>query len=183
MKRNGFTLIELLMVISIIIMITSMTVIMLPTMLKGQGLKQSGYLIKNAFSQARQLAASERLMHFIYFMPDKGTMLLYEDTDDDKKFNRDTDTQVAPPIKLSKDVIFLSENECPPLFKIKDPYVAFRNDGSIIFPNGVEDLPLDPNPNDTNTDIILVDSKKRPGKVFLDIEASGIIRKIIYKPE
>jgi hypothetical protein len=146
-------------------------------------LKRSGYVDKNAFSQARHLAASERLVHFIAFAPDDGEMAIYKDSNNNNTFEPAEDKMVGPAIKLEKGVVFVSGDNCPPLFKLKTPYIKFKDDGSVIFPDNVTDLPLSPQPTDSNTDIVLAYKDKRPGRVFLDIESSGIIRKIIYKPE
>lgn len=182
MKTKAFTLVELLMVISIIILIVSITVIMLPN-LKPSGLKGSAILVRTAFSRTRQLASSERLMYFIYFIPDKGIMLLHKDTDEDSEFNQDNDERVGQPVRLSPEIIFASGTDGPPIFDLDIPYVGFRRDGSIKFPDGVEDLSMGNPPSEETSDIILINEKDRPGKIFLDIEGSGIIRKIYYQPE
>lgn len=189
--KTGFTLIELLVVVCIIVLITSMTVLTLRTMLGDEGLKQSALIVKNAFEQTRQLAASERMMYFLAFIPDKkgtGQMQVYKDSDEDNMFSQDSDKDepVGIPIELSQGIIFVSGSNGPALFQSDKPYVGFYANGSVMLPSGVPDLAMPNDPRsltDANADIVLAHKKDRPARVYLDIDVVGTIRKTYYKQE
>lgn len=187
--RNGFTLIELLVVLCIIVLITSMTVVTLRTMLGDEGLRQSALIVKNAFEQTRQLAASERMMYFLAFIPDKkgtGQMQVYKDSDEDNIFNPDGDKDepIGNPIELSPGIIFVSGSSGPPLFQLDKPYVGFYANGSLMLEVEDKRMPNDPRTlTDAEADIVLSHKKNRPARMYLDIDIIGTIRKTYYKQE
>ncbi|MBI3272337.1 MAG: prepilin-type N-terminal cleavage/methylation domain-containing protein [Planctomycetes bacterium] len=89
-RRAGFTLMELLIVIGIIIMLTAMSFGMLSGFLRGSTVKQAGRILQGQFFKARQLAASQRMYHFMRIetsIERASTIRIYADTNLNRTFN------------------------------------------------------------------------------------------------
>jgi len=182
-ESRGFTLIELLVVIGIIILIASMSLVYLPNLMRGEGLKQGGQLIDGLFRQARQLASNKRQMHFLVFYPDKGMIRMYEDTDMDNTFAKAKDKPVGDAVILPKGVEFVTGTDGPPLFRLPEPWLGFRSGGSIMLPTGISDLALANPPTEDSADIVLK-QKGRSSKLLIDfVTFSGIIRAMVPREE
>lgn len=170
----GFTLIELLVVIAIMMIALAIAIPFINSM-SGNSLKNSAQIVKAVFMRTAQYASTQGVMYFISFDKENSTMSIYEDFDEDNKFDKTKDKQVGETVTLLKGVTF---SDMAPLFKEDDVYVGFKSNGSLVLPEGVSDLSLGQNPAE-EADIIL-EQKGKPGKMYLDftITTGRIIRMV-----
>jgi Tfp pilus assembly protein FimT len=144
--RRAFTLLELLVVITIIIIMTTISILMLGMFLQGQRVKSGGRIVMAAFNKARQLAASERVWHFLVF--DTNTtpqqLVIWRDNSRDFRLqynvawtpsqpaNVDKPADGQDPIVLPDNVVFLTRSTNNALWNLSPmPHLAFRADGTI----------------------------------------------------
>lgn len=125
--RRGFTLIELLVVIVIIGMIAGIALALMNPFFKGEGVRQGAIQCQAAFQQAKLLAASLRVVHFVVFIekvnPDGskyGILEIHRDGDPtknlppNKTYDGDSDIGTADadpaievkPLELPRNVTF-----------------------------------------------------------------------------
>ena len=124
-RRKGFTLLELLIVIILIVILAGVTVAMMNTFFRGQGTRQAATQVVIAFSNAKQLAANTRVMHFLVFFnvdttgdgtPESGTIEIHKDVNGNRQYDgdfnsttMDADTAIeGKPMALPKHVKFES---------------------------------------------------------------------------
>lgn len=198
--RMGFTLIELLVVVAIIIIIATVSLVLVQTLTKGQAVKSAGRITQGAFSKARQLAAAERVTHFLVFTNGTdsatgmvtGRMEVHRDVNRDNVYQAATDLIRDQPILLPKGLRFrlrgANQNPQP----ATPAWLAFLADGSIVqdgtyFPN--PDIPSSQfdadfgagNMTAARSDITIEQSSGVPGKVYLDFTPpTGKLRKLVY---
>ncbi|MEK7449209.1 MAG: prepilin-type N-terminal cleavage/methylation domain-containing protein [Planctomycetota bacterium] len=183
-RPPGFSLIELLVVIGIIMMLSSISLIFISGFLKDERLKQGGLIVQSVFRKSQQLAATQRQMHFLVFETDKSLMVIYKDTNENQIYDAATDEQVDESIILPKEIKFLTGVQGPPLFRLTQPYLGFRSDGSLMMPTGVSDQSMVHPPKADKTDIVLEQKNKPKSKMYLDYTAlTGKIRKMILYTE
>ncbi|MBI2900645.1 MAG: prepilin-type N-terminal cleavage/methylation domain-containing protein [Planctomycetes bacterium] len=132
MKRSrGFTLLELLVVIIIIVILASVAIVMASMFLRGQGVRQSAMTIRQTFARARQLAVTQRVIHWVTFYKIAGTnnagMRLYRDNGDGVLTGWPTPSDPLvenDPIELPRHVDY----------HLNVSYVGFTPSGTALFP-------------------------------------------------
>lgn len=65
--RGGFTLIELLVVIIIIVILAGVTIALMGSFFRGQGVRQGASIVSQAIAEAKQAAAKSHRVHFLVF--------------------------------------------------------------------------------------------------------------------
>lgn len=202
--RRAFTLIELLVVIAIIIIIATVSLVLIQSLTKGQSVKSGGRITQGAFSKARQLAAAQRVTHFLVFANGTdpstgmvtGRMEVHRDVNRDNVYQAATDVIVDQAIMLPKGLRFRlrGANNYPQ--QATPAWLAFLSDGSIV-PDGqggagyfpVNDVPSSQYDADfgsgnmtwTRADLTIEQSSGSPGKVYMDYTApTGKLRKLVY---
>jgi len=65
--RRGFTLIEMLVVIIIIVILAGVTIALLGTFFRGQGVRQGAQIVSQVIAEAKQAAAKTHRVHFVVF--------------------------------------------------------------------------------------------------------------------
>ena len=201
---KGFTLIELLVVIAIIIIIATVSLVLIQSLTKGQSVKSAGRITQGAFAKARQLAAAQRVPHFLCFANGTdpasgmttGRMEIHRDVNRDGIYQPATDTIVDQAIEIPKGLRFRlrGANNYPQ--QATQAWLAFLSDGSIVpdsqyvagyFP--VPDIPSSQYDSDfaagnlvwNRCDICIEQSSGAPGKVYLDYAGpTGKLRKLVY---
>ncbi|MEK7866130.1 MAG: prepilin-type N-terminal cleavage/methylation domain-containing protein [Planctomycetota bacterium] len=202
--RRAFTLIELLVVIAIIIIIATVSLVLIQSLTKGQSVKSGGRITQGAFAKARQLAAAQRVTHFLVFANGTdpatgmatGRMEVHRDVNRNNVFD--------PPYANSADVIVDQAIMVPKGLRFRlrgannypqqstPAWLAFLSDGSIVqdatyFPN--PDVPSSQYDADfgagnltwSRADLTLEQSSGAPGKVYLDYTPpTGKLRKLVY---
>jgi len=63
----GFTLIELLVVIIIIVILAGVTIALMGSFFRGQGVRQGASIVSQAIAEAKQAAAKSHRVHFLVF--------------------------------------------------------------------------------------------------------------------
>ena len=88
-STSGFTLFEMLIVIMIIVLVAGASVAMLNVFFRGQGVRQGAMLLTQAFTRCKQLATTERKVHFLAFTngPDSGRVSTYVDGNANHQFD------------------------------------------------------------------------------------------------
>ena len=169
---TGFTLIELIVVISIIVLMTSISMVFVSKFIKSENLKHGGLILRTTFMKVRQLAATQRIMHFLVFEPNTSSMTIYKDINGNQTWDKNTDEQVDETIGLPEGISFLSGHDGPPLFNLPEPYLylGFRTDASLMMPTGISDQSLVHPPKIKETDIVLKQKNQPKTKMYIDFE-------------
>ncbi|GEM_PF-2070374 len=202
--RRAFTLIELLVVVAIIIIIATVSLVLIQSLTKGQSVKSGGRITQGAFAKARQLAAAQRVTHFLVFMngQDPATGLWSGRIEVHRDVNRDN--VYNPPYANSPDIIVDQAISLPKGLRFRlrgagnlpqqaaPAWLAFLSDGSIVqdgtyFPN--PDIPSSQydadfgagNMSSARSDLTIEQGSGAPGKVYLDYAPpTGKLRKLVY---
>ena len=175
---SGFTLIELMVVITIMMIALAIAIPFINSM-SGNPLRNSAQIVKAVFMRTAQYATTQGVMFFIAFNKENSSMAIYEDANEDNKFDKSADKQVGETVILSKGILF---SDKAPLFKEDEVYVGFKSNGSLILPAGISDLSLGQDSGE-EADIIL-EQKGKPGKMYLDFTiTTGRIIRAVYKED
>ncbi len=201
---RAFTLIELLVVIAIIIIIATVSLVLIQSLTKGQAVKSAGRITQGAFAKARQLAAAQRVTHFLCFANGtdpvtgmtSGMMEIHRDVNRDGIYQPATDTIVDQAISIPKGLRFHLRGATFYPQQATQAWLAFLSDGSIApdgryvagyFPD--PDIPSSQYDGDfaagtlvwNRSDICIEQSSGAPGKVYLDYtQPTGKLRKLVY---
>lgn len=197
---KAFTLIELLVVIAIIIILATVSLVLIESLTKGQSVKSAGRITQGAFAKARQLAAAQRVTHFLCLANGTdaasgmttGRMEIHRDVNRDNIYQQATDTIVDQAIEIPKGLRFHLRGAPNFPQQVDQAWLAFLSDGSIIqdgryFPN--PDIPSSQYDADfaagnlvwNRSDLCIEQSSGAPGKVYLDYTPpTGKLRKLVY---
>lgn len=200
--KSGFTIVELLVVVTIILVLVTGSISLLGVFMRGQGLKQAARVVSQQFMNARQKAASEKVVIFLVIDTKKQAMRVYRDTDPDgpggpKTYDRtlvlagpDADVQDGEELPLPKNVEFACDQAyaagvtCQTTAAAFKPagtpfVVAFYPDGSCVMPGAK----LGWGPDAATADLALVQAGQT-AKEYLDVNpGSGKVRKDAFRTE
>ncbi|MBI3097468.1 MAG: prepilin-type N-terminal cleavage/methylation domain-containing protein [Planctomycetes bacterium] len=191
-RRNerGFTLIEMLVVVAIIILVVTMSLAMLNT--RNTAPRQAGTLVQAAFTYARQVASSERVIVWLVFMPrvedgvnvyDRIALCRDTGTNPGVWDPGDANDMIDAPIALPKAAQF--DVASSPLLAGAGgaaARISVRPDGSVLFPTGTPDLTWTAGATQADLVIALKQAPVGARKLFMDISSiTGMFRRIEYQ--
>jgi prepilin-type N-terminal cleavage/methylation domain-containing protein len=188
-RGAGFTLIELLVVIIIIVILASVSIALLGSFFRGQGVRQGAQIVSMTIAEAKQAAAKTHHVHFVVFSKTKteGWMEIHTDNiqnpdgiyqgDQDSTTNDNDPALPGGRIDLPKHVQF----DYAPM------WIALTPSGYCYFSGGFKEIQASTFDNVMNGaspsaigDIILkVDNQ--PYYMCMDLDrASGKIRRSFF---
>ncbi len=190
-RRGGFTLVEMLVVIIIITIIAGASVMLVNSILRGQGVKQGAVLVQQAVAQAKQMTAATRRVHFLVFSPlnRDGWLEIHEDTNGDGLYQGDQDPQSQDTDKMVDGV----RADLPQwvVFETAPAWAGFQPSGYMTLYNSsgglfaeVQASQFDmimngPNPNAIGDVVLGITG--RPYKMCQDLDrASGKVRRHFF---
>lgn len=134
-QSRGFTLMEMLVVIVIIVIVATASVAYFGLFGDSEAVKGGATIVKQAFRQARMLAATERVIHWLEFEPgpEGKTMMIRRDE------NRNRTYEAADPY-VEGQVIQLPQNV---YFRRRPDWAGFTPDSFLRYPGGYSDVSFD----------------------------------------
>lgn len=182
----AFTLIEMLVVISIIVVVTSLSVSALSVFLRGQNVKAGGRIVQTTFLQARQLAATKRVMTWLDFNPNTHIMTLWEDDGNGQWDDPEPAAfLVGKPEPLPRTVEFDTSANSGLFNGISDTrQIGFFPDGRLKPGSGTSlDKAFTPDATPGTADIILL-QKGQTSRLYMDVDKfTGKVRKLAFRVE
>lgn len=174
-REGGFTLFEMLIVIMIIVLVAGTSIATLNTFFRGQEVKQGAGLVSQAFTRCKQLASTERRVHFMVFdnVGDAGRIQTFVDANSNHVYDPKTDKEIpGAPVDLPRFVKFAESPK----------WIGIEPNGYCVFNAGFREV----SSGDFEGEIaagrpvgdIILQLEGRPYKMCMDVErASGKLRK------
>jgi prepilin-type N-terminal cleavage/methylation domain-containing protein len=140
--RAGFTLIELLVVIIIIVILAGVTIALMGSFFRGQGVRQGASIVSQAIAEAKQAAAKSHRVHFLVFskMKTEGWMEVHiaNPLNTTGIYNGDQDSSTNDPDPaLPGDRIDLPKHVW---FDYAPVWIAFTPSGYCYFSSGFNEV-------------------------------------------